>query len=185
MSLRFSPTGGMGVGAIALTIGAGTGFGSDTFTGSTGFAGSACLTSFGRLTNDTSTDVIGRSPCCGSRSPAATSKTTTWTASDNTTVRLSRADNLDGSSRSSSMPDRCDAWDAITTSLLAYPASTFSRRETRSFWRSNTLGPDRLRHHPNLLDPCLLDAVHDLDHNTIGDLAICPKVERDVRVILF
>jgi hypothetical protein len=79
MSLLFSPTGGAAEGVVlgVTDLATSAGFESETFFDSTGFTGSACLAGVGKLTNDTSTDVNGRSPCCGRRSPTATSKMTT------------------------------------------------------------------------------------------------------------
>jgi hypothetical protein len=64
MSLFFSPIGGAAEGtALGVTdLATGAGFGSEIFFDSTGFVGSVCLAGIGKLTNDTSTDVNGRSP---------------------------------------------------------------------------------------------------------------------------
>ncbi|MGH7183443.1 MAG: hypothetical protein ACREJN_15905, partial [Nitrospiraceae bacterium] len=78
--LLFGPMGGaregVTLGDSALIDGAGAGFESETLADSTGFTDSSCFGGMGKLTNDTSTDVNGRSPCRGNRSPTATSKIT-------------------------------------------------------------------------------------------------------------
>src|SRR5262249_38231523 len=62
---------------------------------------------------------------------------------------------------------------------------TLSRGRARNRWFSDTLRPNRLRDHTNLLDTSFFHSVHDLDHDAVRYLAIGTEVQGNISMLVF